>query len=68
MYDLVDEEWVRMQGHFLYPSRFVYTISSKGMRKGRLVVRGDYQIFNDMDDDDGSCEDEYCEYYENYDV
>jgi hypothetical protein len=38
VFELVDEDWVRMQGHFIYPSRFVYTVSSKGVRKGRLVV------------------------------
>jgi len=69
VFELVDEDWVRLQGHFIFPSRFVYTVSSKGVRKGRLVVRGDYQTFIDNDDlEYDSCEGEYCEYYENYDV
>jgi hypothetical protein len=38
-----------MQGHFIYPSRFVYTVSSKGVRKGRLVVWGDCFSFEDSD-------------------
>jgi hypothetical protein len=47
VFDLVDEKAVKRLGFFVFPSRFVYTVSSKGSRKARLVVRGDYQVFGD---------------------
>ena len=63
VYDLHDEKTVKRQGHFVFPSRIVYTVSSSGLRKARLVVRGDYQKFEELDQ---PIVDE--EYYENYDV
>jgi hypothetical protein len=65
VFELVDENTIKKQGFFIYPSRFVYTVSSKGSRKGRLVVRGDYQVFGDSNADTS---DDKVEYYENYDV
>ena len=72
VYDLFEEEGVLGQGHMIYPSKMIYTISSKGIRKCRLVVRGDYQFFEDMDDtnffDDDEIVDEEPEYYDADDV
>ena len=67
VYDLVDEKEIKRKGHFVFPTRFVYTYNSKGVRKARLVVRGDYQKFAN-DDDQVPDQDEFPEYYSNYDV
>mgnify|MGYP000270975551 CR=1 FL=1 len=63
-WELVDWDDAISKGAYVYPSRWVLTISRNGTHKARLVLRGDHQVFDDDDDgmQDWSYDDDDDEY------
>ena len=49
-WELVDWDDAISKGAYVYPTRWVLTISRNGTHKARLVLRGDHQVFDDDDD------------------
>jgi hypothetical protein len=57
-WEAVDEHYIHNLGEWIYDTRFVLGRKRDGSYKARLVLRGDYQVFQDPDSVDVDEEDE----------